>query len=68
MEVNTQYKQLLELLHADTYVDMSRKPTAVTIALEDMEHDGLIEASEPGSLEYRLTEEGVRVKKSWSGK
>lgn len=62
MEINPQYKQLMERLHTDRYVDMSSQPTAVTIALEDMEYDGLIEAKQPGSLEYRLTQKGVQAK------
>ncbi len=64
MEVNARYRQLLQQLDGETYVDMSRASTAVTIALEDMEFDGLIEAREPGSLEYRLTAKGVDARKS----
>lgn len=62
MEVDAQYQQLLSQLDADRYKDMSRVGTAITIALEDMEHDGFIEAKEPGSLEYRLTEKGIKAK------
>jgi DNA-binding PadR family transcriptional regulator len=64
MELTAQYKQLLQRLSADEYVDMSGQPTSVTIALEDMEFDGLIEEREPGCLEYRLTPKGAEVKRS----
>jgi hypothetical protein len=64
MQVNNQYKQLLEQLYPDRYIDMAGAGTFVTIALEDMEFEGLIEAREPGSLEYRLTPRGVRAKES----
>lgn len=62
MEVNPHYKLLLERLYENRYVDMSGVNTATTIALEDMEYEGLIEAKEPGSLEYRLTPKGVEAK------
>lgn len=65
MDVNPQYRLLLEQLQSTTYLDMSRVNTATTIALEDMEFDGLIEAREPGSREYRLTPKGVQAKESW---
>ncbi len=63
MEINPQYKLLLERLYETHYVDMSGVNTATTIALEDMEYEGLIEAKEPGSLEYRLTLKGAEAKK-----
>ncbi len=64
MELTAQYKQLLQRLFVDQYVDMARQPTSVTITLEDMEFDGLIEEREPGCLEYRLTPKGDEVKRS----
>lgn len=63
MDLNSQYKQLLTRLYPDKYVDLSQAPTAVTIALEDMEYDGLIEAESSGSLHYRLTPKGEQAKK-----
>lgn len=62
MDINPQYRVLLERLYPDRYVDLSQVNTASVIALEDMEFDGLIEAKEPGSLEYRLTPKGVQAK------
>jgi hypothetical protein len=62
MSANPQYRQLLNQLSADKYTDMSRAPTAVTIALEDMEFEGLIEPRESGSLEYRLTAKGIQMR------
>lgn len=64
MELTPQYKQLLQQLSEHEYVDMSKLPTAVTIALEDMEFDGLIEERETGSLEYRLTTKGADTKRA----
>ncbi|NJN66911.1 MAG: hypothetical protein HC884_09420 [Chloroflexaceae bacterium] len=66
MEKNAQYQQLLERLFPDRYVDMAGSSTFVTITLEDMEFDGLVEAQEPGSLAYRLTPRGASLKEAWT--
>lgn len=66
MEKNAQYQQLLERLYPDRYVDMSGSSTFVTITLEDMEFDGLVEVQEPGSLAYRLTSKGASLKETWT--
>lgn len=60
-----QYRLLLEQLSPDTYTDMSGRSTFVTVTLEDMEFEGLIEPREAGSLEYRLTPKGVEMKEQW---
>jgi hypothetical protein len=64
VEVNEQYRLLLQQLSPDTYKDMSGCSTFVTITLEDMEFDGLVEPEEPGSLNYRLTPKGVEARQA----
>lgn len=64
MEVNEQYRLLLQQLAPNTYKDMSGSSTFVTITLEDMEFDGLVEPEEPGSLRYRLTPKGVEARQA----